>query len=74
MIELCSRKILYKIFHNKGVPPKLLRLIQAIHDGIVAQVRVDGDLCDEFELNLKLGVKQGGVLSVFLGYIYDRHY
>ena len=63
-----SRKILYKILHNKGVPPKLLRLIKAIHDGIIAQVRVDGELCDGFEL--KMGVKQGGVLSGLFWNIY----
>ena len=58
-----NRNILYKIIHNKGVPPKLLRLIKAIHDGIIAQIRVDGELCDGFKL--KMGVKQGGVLSGF---------
>ena len=54
--------------YNKGVPPKLLRLIKAIHDGVIAQVRVNGELTDGFEL--KMGVKQGGVLSSLFFCIY----
>ena len=63
-----SRKILFKILEKRGTPPKLLRLIKALHEGVFAQVKVDGELTEGIEL--KMGVKQGGVLSGILWSIY----
>ena len=55
-----SRKILFKILEKRGTPPKLLRLIRALHEELVAHVRVHGDFSEGIQLNM--GVKQGGVL------------
>lgn len=56
------------ILERRDVPPKLLNLIKALHDGVFAEVRVNGELTEGFEL--KMGVKQGGVLSGFFWSIY----
>ena len=63
-----SRKILFKILEKRGIPPKLLRLIKALHEDTTAQIRVDGVLSEEIKLNM--GVKQGGVLSGLFWGIY----
>jgi hypothetical protein len=49
------------ILARRGVPPKLVQLIKAFHEGSTAQVKVDGKLLAPFDL--KRGLKQGSVLS-----------
>ena len=56
-----SRTILFKILEIRGKAPKLLRLIKALHENVLAQVKIGGDLTNSIHLNM--GVKQGGVLS-----------
>jgi hypothetical protein len=44
-----------------GLPPKLVRLVRATMTGTEAQVKVQTDLTDTFEI--RQGLKQGGGLS-----------
>ena len=67
-----DRELLFTILHRHGIPPHLLQLITQFHQGAEAQVRVGTDLSDPFAL--RLGLKQGSVLSpllfnVFMGAI-----
>jgi hypothetical protein len=54
------------ILKKRGVPPKLVQLIKAFHEGSTAQVKIDGKLSAPFDL--KSGLKQGSIYSPF-GYI-----
>jgi len=49
------------ILARRGLPPKLVQLIKAFHEGSTAQVRVDGKLLAPFDL--KRGLKQGSIYS-----------
>ena len=59
-----NRAILWEILRRRGVPPKLLDLIIAIHEGAMAAVRVNGEMSEPFEL--KSGLKQGSVFAPLL--------
>ena len=59
---------MFKILERRGVPPKMLNLIKALHHEVKAKVKVDGEFTESFQLGA--GLKQGGVLSVLLWSIY----
>ena len=52
---------LWKLLQGIGVPPKLLKLIRAFHEGSVSQVRTDGILSAPFPCSS--GVRQGCVAA-----------
>ena len=59
-----SRAGLWAVLRKKGVPPKMLRLIQMYYTGKSARVCVEGNLSDSFELSTGLG--QGCYLALLL--------
>jgi hypothetical protein len=52
-----QRKKLYTIMYEFGLPPKLVRLVRATMTGTEAQVKVQTELTDTFEI--RQGLKQG---------------
>eukprot|EP00973_Karenia_brevis_P080984 11233908-Karenia_brevis.AAC.1 len=50
------RDALWKVLEKLGIPPNMLRVIQQLHDGMKAQVDVEGSLTDQFEV--RNGVRQ----------------
>jgi len=59
-----DRNTLWTVLERRGVPPKLVQLIKAIHCGSHARVRVQGQLSEPF--NLDRGLKQGSVFAPLL--------
>ena len=64
-----SREILWLILGRLGIPPKMINLIKALHEGAMARVRVDGVLSAYFELIN--GLKQGSVFGPVLFNIFS---
>ena len=65
-----DRQSLWKIMAADGMPPKLLRLIQAYYDSSRTKVRADQTESDYFDICS--GVKQGCVLSpILFNYVID---
>jgi sorting nexin-29 len=59
-----QRKKLYTVMYEFGLPPKLVRLVTPIMTGTEAQVKVQAELTDTFEI--RQGPKQGdGLAPVF---------
>ena len=56
-----TRRKLWKILENDGMPLKFVELMKAYYDASVSRVRVYGEETEEFLL--EFGVKQGCVLS-----------
>jgi hypothetical protein len=52
-----QRRKLYTIMYEFGLPPKLVRLVRATMTGREAQVKVQTELTDTFEI--RQGLKQG---------------
>jgi hypothetical protein len=66
------RPTLWKILTRIGVPQTMVNLIAQLHDGSMAQVRINNTLSDSFPLNN--GLKQGSVFApclynIFMGAI-----
>eukprot|EP00660_Eupelagonema_oceanica_P008660 gene8660-6848_t len=55
------RQGLWITLQRLGVPPRLLRVVRALHDGMEARVRVDGSLSDAFPV--RTGVRQGCLVA-----------
>lgn len=62
-----NQQLLWIILHRRGVPPKLLGMIRAMHEGSMAQVNLGG-LSEPFFL--LCGLKQGAILAPLLFNIY----
>jgi hypothetical protein len=59
-----QRKKLYTVMYEFGLPPKLVGLVTAIMTGTEAQVKVQAELTDTFEI--RQGLKEGdGLAPVF---------
>ena len=56
MLDLTKKK--------KGIPEVLLRLVMSLYERAKTRVRVDSELSGELEA--KVGIHQGSVLSFFL--------
>ncbi|KAI8499112.1 hypothetical protein Bbelb_228760 [Branchiostoma belcheri] len=59
--DTVSRDGLWKILSRLGCPPKLLTIVQQLHEGQMGQVKHGGDLSEPFPI--ANGVKQGCVLA-----------
>jgi hypothetical protein len=62
--DVVDRSILWQVLKRFGLPDKLIRVIQAFHDGAQATVNVEGQRGDSFMTTN--GLKQGSVLSPML--------
>jgi hypothetical protein len=56
-----NRELLWKICRQYGLTEKIIRLFQLTYKDSRAQVRIDGDTSDSF--NIDTGVIQGGIPS-----------
>ena len=63
------RDALWGVLRKCGVPPTMLSVIRSFHDGMLAQVRVGGDLTTN-SIEVKNGVRQGCTLAPSLFNIY----
>ena len=66
--DTVHRDCVWQLLHKYGCPPKFVGMIQQLHDGMQAQVCVNGDVTDPFPV--AHGVKQGCVLAPTLFTIY----
>ena len=57
------RKVLEWSMRNKGISEVLVRSVISLHEGAKTRVIVDSELSDELEV--KVGMQQGSVLSPF---------
>jgi hypothetical protein len=62
--DVVDRSILWEVLKRFGLPVKLVRVIQALHDGAQATVNVEGHRGVSFVTTN--GLKQGSVLSPML--------
>ena len=53
------RKALWQILQKCDIPPRMLKIITSFHEGICAEVRVDHDATDCFEVKNDLIIRQG---------------
>ena len=63
-----DRCLLWKILEKCGCPPKIIGMIQQLHDGMNVRVKFSGDLSDPFAVTR--GVKQGCTLAPALFNMY----
>ncbi|VDP25561.1 unnamed protein product [Schistosoma margrebowiei] len=59
-----DRRTLWKLIRHYGVPEKIVNIIRNSYDGIQCKVVHGGQLTDAFQV--RTGVRQGGLLSLFL--------
>ena len=63
-----SRSPLWHVLEKYGIPPTLLSIIRSLHDGMKAEVTVDGNLTPDFEVCN--GLRQGCVIAPSLFNLY----
>ena len=57
------RKVLEWTLRKKGIPEILVRSVMSLYEGVKTRVRLDSELSSE--LDVKIGMHQGSVLSLF---------
>ena len=66
--DTVSREALWKILLKIGCPPKFVKVLRQLHDGMQARVSADGEFSDAFPITN--GVKQGCVVAPILFVIF----
>ena len=66
-----DRPLLWEILRRSGCPPKFVRLVQLLHEGMQARVKVGSLESEPFDVTR--GVRQGCVLAPVLFNIYVRY-
>ena len=59
-----NRELLWKICRSNGISDKLVNLLKMLSKHSIAEVKINGELSDSFEMNT--GVMQGGIPSPIL--------
>ena len=49
--DTVSRATLWQLLLRIGIPPKIVNIIRSFHEGMQAQVLVDGDMTEPFEVS-----------------------
>ena len=62
------RAALWQVLKKLGVPPTMLSVIRSFHEGMVAKVRVNGELSED--ILVKNGLRQGCTLAPMLFILY----
>ena len=62
------REALWRVLVKYGIPPSMVAVIRSLHDGMYAEVSVDGDVANEFEVCN--GLRQGCVVAPTLFNLY----
>ena len=62
------REALWCVLRKYGVPPSMLNVVRSLHDGMLAEVTVDGRVAPEFEV--RNGLRQGCVIAPTLFNLY----
>ena len=66
--DLVPRQALWRALESYGIPESMLQMIRSLHDGMKAEVTVDGQVAPEFEV--RNGLRQGCVLAPTLFNLY----
>ena len=64
VFDMVPRKVLEWAMRKKGIPEVLVRSVMSLHVGAETRAIVDSELTEELEV--KVGMHQGSVLSSFL--------
>ena len=64
-----NRELLWRILQRIGVPPRLLKIVQGLHDGACGQVKIGRSYSEWFDLSL--GLRQGAIFSPTFFNIYS---
>ena len=67
VFQTVSRTGLYMVLEKTRCPLKLMLMIYAFHDRMIARVVFEGDISEPF--NLRCGVRQGCVMAHILIYL-----
>ena len=62
------REALWRVLTKYGVPPVLVNIIKSMHEGMKAEVTIDGQVTPEFEVNN--GLRQGCTIAPTLFNLY----
>ena len=65
-----SREALWCVLKKYGVPPSMLSIVHSLHDGMSAEVIVNGQMAPEFEVHICNGLRQGCVIAPTLFKLY----
>ena len=63
------KKVLEWALRKKGIPEGLVRSVMSLYEGAKTRLRVDSELSEEIEV--KVGMHQGSVLSLFFALVVD---
>ena len=69
VFDRVPKKVLEWALRKKGIPEVLVRSVMSLYEGAKTKVRVDAELSEELEV--KVGMQQGSVLSHFIAVVVD---